>query len=134
MSFMNILVVDDKKLVRDSLFNLLTSCGYEVDCALNGLDALEKVKSGHYQLYIIDHLMPLMNGIQLTKNLKQDEHYKNIPILFMTTQGTEAVKVLPEFQFFSAVINKPINNDKLLDLITQLSNEALPHAKLAAND
>ena len=55
---MNILVVDDKKLVRESLFNTLTELGHHVECAVNGLDALEKVKSNNDQLCVIDHLMP----------------------------------------------------------------------------
>jgi len=117
---MNILVVDDNKLVRDSLFNELTQVGYNVECAVNGLDALEKVKSNSYHLCIVDHLMPLMNGVQLTKNLKQNEQYKAIPIIFMTTQGSDAVKLLPECQLFSSVINKPIEHDQLLTLIAQL--------------
>jgi len=131
---MNILVVDDNKSVRDSLFNVLTQIGYDVECAVNGLDALEKVKSSSHQLCIVDHLMPLMNGVQLTKNLKQNEQYKNIPIIFMTTQGSDAVKLLPECQLFYAVINKPLEQDQLLTLISQLRPVKLSDEMIAVNE
>ena len=95
--------------------------GYNVETAVNGLDALEKIKSNNYQLIIVDHLMPLMNGVQLTKNLKYTEQYKNIPILFMTTQGAETVKLMPEYKLFFSVIDKPINKVQLLNLISKLN-------------
>ena len=116
---MNILVVDDKKLVREDLFTTLTKLGHHVECAVNGLDALEKIKNNIYQLSIVDHLMPLMSGVQLAKNLQLNEQYKKIPIIFMTTQGVETVSLLPENKYFSAVIDKPVDKFHLLSLISQ---------------
>jgi len=131
---MNILVVDDKKLVRESLLNTLTPLGHHVECAVNGLDALEKIKNNDYHLCIVDHLMPLMNGAQLTKNLQQNELYKNIPILFMTTQDIKAVKLLAEYRFFSAVMSKPIDKPELLMLISQLTATDLSNTVIAINE
>ena len=94
---MNILVVDDKLSVQEALSATLCQLGHQVDVASNGLDAFEKAQKNEYQLYIIDHLMPLMNGVQLVKNLKQTEHCAAIPVLFMTTQGLAEAESLPEF-------------------------------------
>lgn len=117
---MRILLVDDKQAVQDSLVSLLSQLGYEVETATNGLDAFEKAQNANFDLYIIDHLMPLMNGVQLTKNLKQTPQCKVIPILFMTTQGLDTVSKLEEFSQFSDVICKPVDSDNLIEKLVKL--------------
>ncbi|RHW75633.1 response regulator [Colwellia sp. RSH04] len=117
---MRILLVDDKQAVQDSLVSLLSQLGYEVETATNGLNAFEKAQNANFDLYIIDHLMPLMNGVQLTKNLKQTPQCKAIPILFMTTQGLDAVSKLEEFSQFSDVICKPVDSDNLIEKLVKL--------------
>jgi len=117
---MNILVVDDKRSVRDSLSQMLTAKGYVVDTAVNGLDGFEKAQHGHYQLFIIDHLMPLMNGVVLTKNIKQLSQYTATPILFISTQAKEMVEKLSEYPLFSQVLTKPIKAEALCSAMTSL--------------
>jgi len=109
---MNILVIDDKKSVRNCVSDFLTSLGYTVSTAVNGLDGFEKAQQAPFSLYIIDHLMPLMNGVTLTKNLKQASFCASTPILFMTTQDKISVEDLPEFHLFDGLVSKPLNEDK----------------------
>ena len=128
---MHVLVVDDSKVIQDSLCKLLVSLGYSVETACNGLDALEKAQSNSHDLYIVDHLMPLMNGVQLSKNLSNNTYCQNTPILFISTQDlkhvkqlafSKASKPLAEYPLFSGVLSKPIQeNDFLmaLDLIEE---------------
>jgi len=130
---MNILVVDDKKTVQDMLTEILISQGHTVDNAINGLDALGKAQQGNYQLYVIDHLMPLMNGLQLTKNLKKIPELADIKIIFMTTQGGDTLKVLPEYALFNSVIDKPIDKEKFLSLITEYTVPAFECQTLRIN-
>ncbi|MEY8213740.1 MAG: response regulator, partial [Colwellia sp.] len=120
--YMNILVVDDNKPVQEKLAALITSQGHTVDLAINGLDALGKAQQGDYQLYVIDHLMPLMNGVQLTKNLKTEHLSPLVPVIFMTTQGTQTLKSLAEFNLFDKVIDKPINEKHFLTILSELVN------------
>jgi two-component system chemotaxis response regulator CheY len=121
-SFMHILVIDDKKSVRDTISNFLVSLGHSVNTAVNGLDGFEKAQKTPYQLYIIDHLMPLMNGVTLSKNLKRNPFCAKTPILFMTTQGIDTVKRLPEFTLFSRIISKPINETTFISVVESLTN------------
>ncbi|HCM48352.1 MAG TPA: response regulator [Colwellia sp.] len=119
---MNILVVDDNKAVQEKLVALIISQGHNVDLAINGLDALGKAQQGNYQLFVIDHLMPLMNGVQLTKNLKGNQLSSQVPVIFMTTQGTHTVKNLVEFSLFDKVIDKPINDAYFLTILSEFSS------------
>lgn len=117
---MNILVVDDKPLVLDVLNNILVPVGYSVQTACNGLDAFEKAQQQHFDLFIVDHLMPVMNGVQLTKNLKQHPLTSAMPIVFMTTQDLDSVNNIPEAPLFDMVIAKPINAELLLSSMAKL--------------
>ncbi len=117
---MKVLVIDDKKSIRDSISQLLTPLGYTVNTAVNGLDGFEKAQQTSFSLYIIDHLMPLMNGVTLTKNLKKTEFCSNTPVLFMTTQNKESIKDLPEFSLFDSVLSKPLNEVEFISAVKGL--------------
>jgi two-component system chemotaxis response regulator CheY len=119
---MNVLIIDDNKSVRDAIKKQLISLGYMVDIAVNGLDGFEKAQEKPYHLYIIDHLMPLMNGVVLSKNLKKILFCAKIPIIFMTTQEIDSVKRLPEFSLFNSIISKPINETSLIAVVESLTD------------
>lgn len=119
---MHILVVDDKESVRECIGKFLTSIGCTVSTAVNGLDGFEKAQQTPFHLYIIDHLMPLMNGATLSKNLKQTPFCAETPILFMTTQDKVSVEHLPEFNLFDGIINKPLNEAEFMSSVKCLIN------------
>jgi two-component system chemotaxis response regulator CheY len=119
---MNVLVIDDNKSVCDTIRKQLVSLGYSVDIAVNGLDGFEKAQEKPYHLYIIDHLMPLMNGVVLSKNLKKNPLCAKTPIIFMTTQELDSVKRLPEFSLFNHIISKPLNETAFITAVKSLTN------------
>ena len=119
---MHILVVDDKSAVRSTLTNILEQQGHSVQTAFNGLDALEKSQRESFDLYIIDHLMPVMNGVQLSKNLKSMPQLATTPIVFMTTQDVKSVKGLEEADLFYSLMAKPINETLLTNTLGELTN------------
>ncbi len=91
-----ILIVDDDRLVCESLKELLSLEGYAVDTALNGQAALAKVKGHHFNLILSDIHMPGLNGLELLKELKGLE--AEAPVIFITGHGhidgaVEAIKM-----------------------------------------
>mgnify|MGYP000421588171 CR=1 FL=1 len=117
---MNILVVDDNRISRENISTILISLGHNVSTAVNGLDGFEKAQKGSFNLYIIDHLMPLMNGVLLSKNIKNSPELEQNPILFMTTKGKESVENLPEVNLFNKVISKPLEEDEFILAVKSL--------------
>ncbi|WP_286233042.1 response regulator [Thalassotalea sediminis] len=117
---MQILIVDDKQVVIEQVRSLLSDYQCEIDNAGNGLDALEKAQKKQYDLFIIDHLMPVMNGLQLVKNLDKKQLLVNAKLFFMTTQGASAVNQLAESTLFDELIEKPINPVNFENLIAPL--------------
>jgi two-component system chemotaxis response regulator CheY len=119
---MYILLIDDKQPILDFITPLLIDSGHIVETASNGLDAYEKAQKQSFDLYIIDHLMPVMNGLQLSKNLLNNSYTANTPIIFMTTQNTVEVTALTRSLSFEAIIAKPIEVNCLLNAVNQLNN------------
>jgi two-component system, chemotaxis family, chemotaxis protein CheY len=83
-----VLVVDDFPTMRRIVKNLLKQLGYEnIDEAEDGAQALTKLKAGGYGLVITDWNMPVMEGIDLLKNLRADEALKDLPVLMVTAEA-----------------------------------------------
>lgn len=120
---MHILVVDDKPLVLKSLCHILQQQGHSCETANNGLAALEKTQEGTYDMFVIDHLMPVMNGIQLCKNLSQQPKHSAKPIIFMTTQNKNTLLSLPELSLASHILEKPITETALNEILQQVFSE-----------
>jgi len=117
---MHILIVDDKLTVRESIAALISKQGFTFEYAINGLDALNKAKDQVFELYIIDHLMPIMDGIKLVHNLRSNAVTKNIPILFMSTQDISKVTCKVADKSFDSIIAKPLDPKLLSREINQL--------------
>ena len=79
------LVVDDGQMNRTFIKTFLVTKGYEVDTAEDGLQGLNKAKENSYDLIFSDIEMPNMNGLEFLKNIKQEEAYRKVPIVMLST-------------------------------------------------
>ena len=93
-----ILVVDDVADQRDIYSQYLTFLGYRVGTAVNGFDALAKVRSLEPDLIVMDLSMPLMDGFEATRALKSAPATRRIPIIALTAYSIH----LPEEWALSA--------------------------------
>lgn len=86
----NILIVDDSKTVRNLVAFIMKKEGFKVTSAENGLDGLEKLYSlEQVDLIISDINMPRMDGYTFIKTLREQDAYKDIPIIVLSTEGQE---------------------------------------------
>lgn len=88
MNKQQILVVDDERDLCEILQFNLSAAGYEVDMAASAAEALDKGLS-HYDLLLLDVMMPGMSGFDLASQLRQDKETAEIPIIFLTALGSE---------------------------------------------
>ncbi len=84
-----ILVVDDSITVREVERKLLQAAGYQVEVAVDGMDGLNALRSGRFDLLITDVDMPRMNGIELTRTVRQDPQLRAIPIMMVSYKDRE---------------------------------------------
>jgi putative two-component system response regulator len=88
-----VLVVDDNEQVREVMRALVESLGYRVRVAVDGADALEKVRADATDLVLMDATMPRMDGIEAIRRLKQDEETRIIPIIMVTAMNDLDTKI-----------------------------------------
>jgi chemotaxis protein histidine kinase CheA len=88
----SILVVDDSVNTREIERGVLEAYGYSVTLAGDGLEALEKAGEAKYDAIVTDVEMPRMDGFTFTERLRQDETYKDTPIILVTSRDKEEDK------------------------------------------
>jgi len=121
---MKVLVVDDTPENVYLLDALLKGHGYEVTTAVNGIQALEKLKQNPVTLIISDILMPKMDGFQLCRAVKADDALKNIPFIFYTaTYTTEKDRDFALSLGASRFILKPTDPDEFIGIIREVLAE-----------
>lgn len=84
-----LLVVDDSITVRETTRKLLQNRGYNVDVAVNGMDAWTAIRSNHYDLVVSDIDMPRMNGIELVKQIKEHPKLHSLPVIIVSYRDRE---------------------------------------------
>lgn len=102
-----ILVVDDEPDLRFLLRRVFEGAGHEVAEAGNGADALASIRRSPPDLVVTDVMMPVMDGVELIRRLRDDPTTKNIPIVAASGHGQLAVAA-------DAVLAKPYQTDTLL--------------------
>jgi len=110
-----ILIVDDEQIVRDSLAGWFIEDGYRVDTASSGQEALEKLQSGTWHIFLVDIKMPGMDGLELQQRVKEID--ENIVVIIMTAYASveTAVQALKEGAY--DYITKPFDPDDLAHII-----------------
>ena len=88
----NILVIEDNPDICDLVSLHLRDLGYRVEVQMNGEKGLLRAVSGHFQLVILDLMLPGMNGLEICTKLRAD--YPYIPILMLTAKSTEVDRIV----------------------------------------
>ncbi len=115
-----ILIVDDSESIREVVSFTLENAGHEVQKAVDGDNALEFLDGTTYDLIITDLHMPNKNGIELIREVRKNEAYKFIPILFLTTESQTAKKKEAKEAGATGWIVKPFVPEKLLAAINKV--------------
>lgn len=115
-----ILVVDDEPDIVETLKFRLEAAGFEVFTAYNGAEALEKAEAELPDLIVLDVMMPVMDGLEACRKLKQDDRFRDIPILMLTAKRTEADEVSGMKSGTDEYMTKPFDPQKLIETINMM--------------
>ena len=116
-----ILVVEDEMDLCNALKMRFEANGYSVDTAFDGQQALQKVRDNPPDLIILDLMLPKIDGFKVSRILKFDEKYKDIPIIMLTAKAQEKDKELGLQVGASAYIVKPFDSKDLVEKVKELT-------------
>ena len=109
-----ILIVDDEQDIGETLKFMLEAEGYECFCAYDGETGLSLAKEIIPDLMILDVMMPKINGYKISRLLKYDSKYKDIPIIMVTARSQEEDKLIGQETGVNEYITKPFELDEII--------------------
>jgi two-component system chemotaxis response regulator CheY len=120
---LRVLIVDDSAVMRKIVERSLRQAGLdlaEVLEACNGVEALAEVKKGNLDLILSDINMPSMDGIEFLRNLAGVESAKGVPVIMITTEGSEARVVEALSLGAKGYIRKPFTPEQVKERVSAL--------------
>jgi two-component system chemotaxis response regulator CheY len=115
-----LLIVDDSTSMRQMVAFALTSGGYTVVEAEDGITALEKAKAQRFDAVITDVNMPRMDGIELIRQLRALPNYKFTPLLMLTTESGADKKNEGRAAGATGWLVKPFDPEQLLAVVRKV--------------
>lgn len=119
----HILVIDDDTELCELLYEYLSSEKYETTSVHDGKSGLEKVKSGSFDLVILDVMLPELNGFEVLKNIRT---FAKIPVIMLTAKGDEVDRILGLELGADDYLPKPFSPRELVARIKAISRRLSP--------
>jgi CheY-like chemotaxis protein len=122
----NILIIDDEPDITTYFSTLLSEHGYNTRCANRAEDALKNLETSRPDLILLDLLMPEQTGISFYRQIKNDERYKDIPVVMVTGIKSQIPGDMKAFFDKSksrkphAFLEKPVNPDELVETVKKI--------------
>ena len=116
----SILAVDDSASMRKMVSFTLTGAGFHVVEAVDGQDALEKAQNHAIDLVLTDQNMPRLDGLGLTKKLREHPKFKTTPILILTTESSDKMKAQGRAAGATGWLVKPFDPQKLIEVVKKV--------------
>jgi len=115
-----ILTVDDSPSMRKMVSFTLIAAGYQVVEAVDGVDAFEKAQGQAFDLVLTDQNMPRLDGLGLTRKLREHPDFKSTPILMLTTESSDLMKQAGRAAGATGWLVKPFDPVRLIEVIKKV--------------
>ena len=119
-----VLVVEDNPVNQRVAVKLVEKLGYRVDSARNGQEALDCVSNVEYMLILMDCQMPVMDGLEATREIRRRETGRRTPIVALTARALKGDEEHCLIAGMDAFLSKPIDSRKLADTLTKWDVES----------
>lgn len=105
-----VLLVDDNAMNLKVAMGLLKKYRMNIVAVDSGMQAIEKIKSKDYHLILMDHMMPIMDGVETVHRIRamEDEYFKNVPVVALTANAVSGARELFFREGFQDFVSKPI--------------------------
>ncbi|MFP4298596.1 MAG: response regulator [Spirulinaceae cyanobacterium] len=132
MATQKILVIDDSKVIRMRVKDMLPQNNVEIIEAKDGQQGFNLIRSEHPNLIMLDFLLPKMSGWEVYQEIQKHPELQSIPLVVMSGRKEEVTEKLPEpFEYFSFV-GKPFEKKQLIEAIQDATKKARSRPSVAA--
>jgi signal transduction histidine kinase/HPt (histidine-containing phosphotransfer) domain-containing protein len=115
-----VLIVDDMDMNLYVAKGMLSPYGLNIDTALSGPEAIEKVKRNEYDIVFMDHMMPKMDGMETTQEIRKlGKEYEKLPIVALTANAVSGMREMFLSNGFNGFISKPIVMQELDNILRE---------------
>lgn len=115
-----VLVVEDNVDNRTIFEVILQHAGYQVTCAEDGARGVEVAREAHPDIILMDLSMPVLDGMEATRRLKQDEATSGIPVVLVSAHRVEMSGAGLAAAGFARYLQKPLDPEVLVDTVREL--------------
>ena len=122
---MRILVVEDEHKIANSIKRGFEQETWATDVAYDGESGFDLASSESYDVIVLDLMLPKIDGYKVSRILKFDEKYKDIPIIMLTAKAQEHDKDLGLQVGASAYIVKPFDSKDLVEKVRELTSDSV---------
>ena len=134
MSNQKILVIDDSKVIRMRVKDMLPTGNFEVIEAKDGLEGFNLIRTENPNLIMLDFLLPKMSGWEVFQEIQKNQRLRSIPLVLMSGRKEEVTDKLSEpFEYFSFV-EKPFDREQLVDAIRDAMVKSKKQPQLSTTD
>jgi len=124
-----ILIVDDEFGILEVLESILSDAGFKVISAINGQDALTRLRETMPDLVIVDFMMPLLDGAGVIKAMRADEKFSAVPVIVASALPEKAIS--ERCVGYQAFVRKPFKTERLMEEISRLLDRASSSSALS---
>lgn len=122
-----ILVIDDSKVIRMRVKDMLPAGNFEVLEAKDGVEGYNLIRSENPNLIMLDFLLPKMSGWEVYQEIQKQQQLKTIPLVLMSGRKEEVMEKIQEpFDYF-AFVEKPFDQKQLVEAIKEAMAKAKKH-------
>jgi len=118
---LKVMVIDDSKTIRKTAETLLRKQGYDVETANDGFEALAKVAEFKPDIIFVDIMMPRLDGYQTCALIKQNEAFRNTPVIMLSSKDSIFDKARGRLVGSEEYLTKPFARDDLMEAIERFS-------------
>lgn len=122
MPGVKMLIVDDNRLNLEIAQSLMEPYQMDIDCAMSGTDAVQAVLAKDYDIILMDHMMPGMDGVETLQAIRNlpDEKYRRIPVVMLTANAGDGAQDMYTEKGFNGFLTKPVDMKEVTRIMERL--------------
>ncbi|PWK07950.1 response regulator [Tumebacillus permanentifrigoris] len=118
-----LLLAEDEDVLRMLVVDSLEDCGYEIDEAVDGVEAFEKIQENSYDLVLLDYMMPGMTGLEVVEKTRRLAGKHDVKIMMLTAKSQKSDQDLARKTGVDYFLAKPFSPMELVNLIEGILDE-----------